>query len=639
MTIKEIAKLSNTSISTGSKSLNGKDQSISRETREKVLQIAREYHYIPYESVVKGSRFILGVVVSDTEKGKLLLSGINRAARKAGYGIFCCEYSDEPDSEKKAVTAVCAQNIPAVLWQRQRKESSEYLSYFESKNIQVFFCDFWQESGAQQFTLDYGRYGYEAARYLVDRYHYRIGCCIRKQNEASERFVKGFRRCMYDNGLEIRSDFLMEWEESRAFSEISVYGITALVCLDEEIAADICRKAAASGYRVPADLSILAVSDSRKRRILYPKITGLYLPVEELGEYACRSVIAGLEKSGCEKEEFRFEILEGDSAGAIPDKRARKILVVGSINMDSVISVKSVPEAGDTCIADELYSFAGGKGFNQAVGAAELGAQVSLIGKIGQDYEGKVLRDAMAEYGLNVDGVMESPVGGTGKAFITVQKNGESNIIVYAGANRYLTKEDIQRNSHLFARADYCLLQLETPVEIVEYVAHMAKRQEIRVILKPSAVSEVSEELLGQIDIFVPNRKEADHLCPEGRTLEEKGAFFLKKGVKEVIITLDEQGCFWMNEKERLYFEPARFEAVDTTGAADAFISALAVYLAEGFPMVTAIQYATYAAGFSITRNGVQSAMVERQTMDAYAEQIVKTIRYGRCLYGSEKGN
>lgn len=627
MTIKEIAKLSNVSISTVSKILNGKDQSISTETREKVLRIARDYHYVPYEKAGNLPQFLIGVIIRDSQRGRMLLSGISRAARKNGYGIFCCEYGQDPEEEKKAVTAMCAQNVVNVIWQRGGLGSMEYLSYLEEKDIRVYFCDFLMAGEKDRhFTLDYGRYGYEAARYLADQYHRRIGCCIRERNEGSARFVKGFQRCLYDRGLENRSDFVMEWNERKAFSDITIYDITALVCQDEGIAADIYRKASERGYRIPKDLSLLTLSESRSSRILYPKLTSIYLPVEELGEYVCCQVIADWEKREGEQREEQIEILEGDTTGEIPEHIVGKIVVVGSINMDSIIDVRKFPEAGQTCVAEELHSYAGGKGFNQAVGAAKLGAEAVLIGKIGQDYEAKVLRDAMAGYGLCVDGISESTAGGTGKAYITVQKNGESNIIVYAGANNFLTKEDIRKNRPLFAGAQFCLLQLETPMEIVEYAAQLAKELGIRTILKPAAVDEISDALLEKIDIFVPNRKELLHLCPEGKTIEEKAQYFLDRGAGEVIVTLDEDGCFWKSREGARYFPAADFEAVDTTGAADAFIAALAVYLAEGASMVQAITFATYAAGFSITRNGVPASMVDRDTMDIYTGKIAEAI-------------
>lgn len=634
MTIKEIAKLANVSISTVSKILNGKDQSISRETREKVFQIAREYHYMPHEGGAGAARFLIGAVLQDSEKGTLLLAGINRAAMRMGYSVVCCTYGKDADGERKAIAAVCAQSVSAVIWQRASLQSMEYASLFEEKEIAWFSCDLLQDKEQErQFTLDYGRYGYEAARYLTDRRHRRIGCCIRERDTRSERFVKGVCRCLYDRALEHRPDFVMEWKNVRSFSDIALYGITGMICMDEEIAADLYRKATDSGYKVPKDFSLLTITENPQKRVLYPRFTGIYLPIAELGEYACAQVIAFLEKGEREAQRTQIGVLEGDTAGMVPEYTAKKIVVLGSINMDSVISVRRFPEAGQTCVAEELHTYAGGKGFNQAVGAAKLGAEVMLIGKIGQDYEAKVLRDAMAGYGLSMAGVSESAAAGTGRAHITVRRDGESNIIVYAGANSFLTKEDVDRCRPLFSGAKFCLLQLETPVEIVEYAAGLAKEMGIRTVLKPAAVDEISDALLQKIDLFVPNRKELFHLCPVGETIEEKTQYFLDRGVGEIIVTLDEHGCFWRNREEALYFQAADFAAVDTTGAADSFISALAVYLAEGFPMTMAIQYATYAAGFSITRNGVQSAMVDRMTMDAYAEEIVKTIAYGPRMF------
>lgn len=631
MTIKEIADMSNVSISTVSKIMNGKDQSISRETREKVLQIAREYHYIPYDNVAGMSRFLIGAVVKDSQEGRLLLDGINRQAMKQGYGVICRQYGEDAESEKKAITFMCSNNVSTLIWQRSSRQSMEYMQYFEKKDTEVFFCDFLaDEEEERRITLDYGRYGYAAAEYLLEKHHRKIGCCVPPDDEGAKRFAKGFAKCLYKHGEECRPGYIREWDAGQSLNDMMLHGFTGIICFDQQTALDIYKKAVENGYKVPQELSILGMTKQRDGGVVYPRLTELYLPVEELGEYACRQVIAALEKLKLPKEEFEVKVLEGDSAGVISDGRLKKIVVVGSINMDSVINVNSFPVSGQTCVADGLNSMAGGKGFNQAVGAAKLGAEVVLIGKVGQDYEAKVLRDAMAESGIRMDGISESPVGGTGKAFITVQKNGESNIIIYAGANRYLSAGDVDGNRHLFAGADFCLLQLESPMETVEYAARTAREQGIRVILKPAAVEEISDELLKQVDIFVPNRKELEKLCKSENTIEKKAQYFLDKGVKDIIVTLDEHGCYWRNSGQSLYFQAADFQAVDTTGAADAFISALAVYLAEGFGMVEAIKYATYAAGFSITRNGVQSAMVDRLTMDTYAEKIGSKIRTSR---------
>lgn len=628
MTIKEIAKLSNVSISTVSKIMNGKDQSISSETREKVLQIAREYHYIPYDNIAGVSRFLIGAVVKDSPEGRLLLDGMNRQAMRRGYGIVCCQYEDQEDSEKKAIAFMCSHNISTVIWQRDSRRSMEYLHYFEQKGTEVYFCDLLdEEEEERQFSLDYGRYGYAAAEYLYSKHHRRIGCCVPRGAEGAERFVKGIAKCLYNYGLEYRPDFIWNWDEEQSLNNMMLYGVTGIVCFDEEITADVYKKAVENGYKVPQELSVLGMTKQRKNHGCYPKLTEIYLPVEELGEYACRQVIARLEKLEEPEAEPEIRILEGESAGFITDKRSKKIVVIGSINMDSVINVNHFPVSGQTCVAESLNAMTGGKGFNQAVGAAKLGAEVVLIGKIGQDYEAKIVRDTMAGYGIRMDGILESAVGGTGKAYITVQKNGESNIIVYAGANKYLSEADIDKNRYLFAGADFCLLQLETPMKTVEYAAKAAREQGILVILKPAAVEDISDELLKQVDIFIPNRKEIDKLYKADGCLEDKAQYFLDKGVKDIIVTLDEHGCFWKNNETSLYFEAADFQAVDTTGAADAFISALAVYLAEGFPMAEAIKYATYAAGFSITRNGVQSAMVDRSTMDMYAEKIGEKIK------------
>ena len=170
--------------------------------------------------------------------------------------------------------------------------------------------------------------------------------------------------------------------------------------------------------------------------------------------------------------------------------------------------------------------------------------------------------------------------------------------------------------------AVYCLLTLEIAEEIVEYAIQRCRRKNVKVILKPASAEKMKESLFGMIDYFIPNEKEVARLIPGDMTVEQKAEILIGKGVKNVIITLGSDGCYLRNGQYRGYFPAADFHPLDTTGAADAFISAFAVALSEGDDILKAISFASYAAGISITRQGVQPAMVDRKGLAIYQEEI-----------------
>lgn len=184
----------------------------------------------------------------------------------------------------------------------------------------------------------------------------------------------------------------------------------------------------------------------------------------------------------------------------------------------------------------------------------------------------------------------------------------------------------IDENADVFEDAGFCLLQTEIPYETVEYAAKITQEKGVKVILKPAAIKAIRKSLLEKVDIFLPNEQEANQLCPDRKTLEEKARYFLEQGVKTVMITLGRKGCCLKDRTHSLYFPAADFQPVDTTGAADAFASALAVFLSDGYDIIVSVKYATYAAGLSVTRQGVQQTLVDRMMLETYADEIPSKI-------------
>lgn len=221
-----------------------------------------------------------------------------------------------------------------------------------------------------------------------------------------------------------------------------------------------------------------------------------------------------------------------------------------------------------------------------------------------------------------MDGIIFDSVLSSGKAYINIDKNGESTIVVYPGANKKLNIAHINQYKYLFKDAKYCLLSMETSKEIIEYTINLCKRYNVQVLLKPSAIDKICDDILKNIDYFIPNEKELNQLVNTGESIEEKLEVLLEKGVKNIIVTLGKKGCFLCNGEYKEYFEASGFQAIDTTGGADSFISTLAVYLSEGKNLLEAIGYAIYASGLTVTRYGVQPALPDRKLLELYRDEI-----------------
>ena len=194
-------------------------------------------------------------------------------------------------------------------------------------------------------------------------------------------------------------------------------------------------------------------------------------------------------------------------------------------------------------------------------------------------------------------------------------------ISIMSGANEALSGQAIYTDERLFDNTAYCLIQTEIPMQTVTQACKLAKSKGIHTILKPAACGRLSRELLQNVDIIVPNRDEINEICPFSTNIEKQADYLLEQGVQTVIITLGADGCYTKTEDFSSYFHAYHFDSVDSTGACDAFISALSSYLLYGYDLKAAIKIASYAAGFSVTRQGIVPALIDKDTLESYIAQ------------------
>lgn len=303
----------------------------------------------------------------------------------------------------------------------------------------------------------------------------------------------------------------------------------------------------------------------------------------------------------------------------------KKILVIGSLNLDMVVNVDHTPVAGETILSDGMELIPGGKGANQAYGAGCLGADVTMLGAVGDDAYGDILLGSLKKAGVNVSRILRRDDSPTGIAIITVNREGDNSIVVAAGANGTLSREDLDRNLDLFKDSDMILFQLEIPMETVLYGAAKAKELGKTVILDPApAPKRFPTELYQYVDIIKPNETELEILT--GMEITEDNLFeaaevLRSHGVKEVIVTFGGRGVFLNSEKWGTMRVPAKkVTAVDTTAAGDSFTAALAVMLSQNKNLKEAVEFANRVAAIVVTRKGAQSSIPRFEEVLCYKE-------------------
>ena len=292
----------------------------------------------------------------------------------------------------------------------------------------------------------------------------------------------------------------------------------------------------------------------------------------------------------------------------------KNIVVIGSLNLDTVIEAPKMPKAGETIAGTRVCQVPGGKGANQAYAAGKLLGRVKMIGAVGNDTPGEILVKNLESVGVDTTDIEVVDGGTTGQAFITVDDSGENSIIIIAGTNAKVTKEMVQRNIEAIQEADIVIMQMEIPLETVEYVKQLAISLGKTVILDPApAVPGLPDHFWQGIDYIKPNETELSILV--GKTLNgmeeirEGARLMLKKGVKNILVTLGSEGCLFVTEEEEEYFPARKVEAVDTTAAGDSFTAAFALALSQGKCCADAIRFGQKVSSIAVTRKGAQNSI------------------------------
>jgi ribokinase len=289
-----------------------------------------------------------------------------------------------------------------------------------------------------------------------------------------------------------------------------------------------------------------------------------------------------------------------------------QITVIGSSNTDMVVKTARLPVPGETVLGGSFFMNAGGKGANQAVAAARLGGRVNFVARTGNDIFGSQSRQLFLDEQINISHVVIDTAYPSGVALIAVDDHAENLIVVAPGANGNLRREDIDQAAQTIRNSGIILLQLEIPLDTVNYATNLAWGAGTKVVLNPAPARELPDELIRKLYLITPNETEAEILTGvhvEDEVSAEKAAGVLKsKGVQHVIITLGSKGAYYSSAQVREMIPAPKVTPVDTTAAGDVFNGAVCVALAEGLSMPQAIAFANKAAAISVTRRGAQAS-------------------------------
>ena len=309
----------------------------------------------------------------------------------------------------------------------------------------------------------------------------------------------------------------------------------------------------------------------------------------------------------------------------MPVDTARRVLVVGSANVDFTVAASRLPAVGETVSGGTLLVNHGGKGANQAVAARRLGAEVRLVACVGDDASGRGIRAALQAEGIGVDGMMVTADAATGTALIVVDGQGRNQIVVAPGANWRLSVEHVRARADDFAWAQVVMCQLETPLDTLAWALAEARRRGLVTVLNPAPVREgIADNVWRLVDYLTPNEGEAERLSGvavrDAGSAAAAGRALRGRGVGTVIVTLGSQGSLACTARDDIRVPVFPVEAVDTTAAGDAFNGALGAALAGRDPLPDALRFASAAAALACTRRGAQPSLPTRAEVDRFLD-------------------
>lgn len=633
MTIREIAKAAGVSATTVSRIINHKDDNISKETRARVLQIIEENEYVPYAKVrdrLLASSRTLGVILPSLSSPFFasFVEEMHSLAMRDNYTLSLYLSRNRAEFEEQAIQHFIEIHAAGILC---FPRSSDCIAAFRTNydqigNAVLMDCEV-PDLPFPQIYRDFFNITKAGTQCLLEQNNRRLALLLSSETHVrvSEQIIFGYREAVSSAGITPDNSMIIHAgpDFHTAFERLLDAGIDGVICQNSDLTGEVYRIASQKHFLIPMDLSVLCLEDSVTMEQLIPPVTAIHTDISDMAEAAYRSLTAQI--TAAQKtfipQAAPHRLIQRKSIAAHKEF-STKIVIAGSLNMDITLKVPKLPHLGETLLTSHMDCWPGGKGANQAIGVSRFGANAFMLGRLGIDSYGRQLYEQLSKENVDMQGVSFVNSQPTGTAYITVQDDGGSSIVVNSGANASLTPSYVEENRALFSGVLYCLLQLEIPLPSVEKIFEICGQMNIKVLLKPSPAQILTPAILKDLFLLIPNQEEMAILCPHEDTPETQAKAMLSQGVQNVIVTLGESGCLYVNHNETQYFAASPYPCVDSTGASDIFISCLAAQLANGHDLKKAIELSTLAASFSVSKAGVQNAILDNELLyDLYEKK------------------
>ncbi len=628
MTIRDIAKQAGVSVATVSRIMNHKDSNISQETRERVLKVIQDSGYVPYAKIrerllTKENTIGLVIPTLETYFYASFASEVQRIAQANHYTLLLSITEGNSCTEIDSLHRLRAGNVDSILFFPGSQEGLAALEELQQDGVSAVVLDHVAKDALFPQLYRDRKHNAQCCTEHLLQYCHKVALILRKEcGSLSAQYVcAGYEAALQSGGLLIDSGLVAFAGDDfeKVFDNLIEIGAEGILCQDADLAGLVYTLAMKKCLHIPKDLSILSMEDAPLSTQLTPALSAWASDPKEMAESAMEALFWQLQQKnpGFTSKMIPSHFEDRDSI-LTQQNHCPKIMIVGSMNMDIVLQVPRLPCHGEIVMANQLTTWPGGKGANQALGVSRLGGSAHMLGCLGNDRYGRQVFEQLASSHVDMSGVSMSSELPTGTAYISVGTDGGSTIVVHGGANNHVNEDYIRHHLPLLQSAKYCLLQMEIPFDAVQQTMAFCKEYRIHTILKPSPARVLSDELLDGLFLLVPSEEEANILCPQQDTPREQAQYLLTKGVQNVIITMGESGCLWACKGGIQAFPAHRFPRVDSTGASDVFISCLAVMLAEENSMEYAIRAACWAASYSVSHTGVQAAIPSRKLLDEF---------------------
>ncbi len=627
MTIKDIAKAANVSVTTVSRIINHKDENISQQTRERVLRIIDEVGYVPYAKIrdrILSQTNRIGLIIPTLNSAFYVsfASEIQQRIREHNYSLVLVLASGSPESETSILNDFAGNRADGVIVFSGSDRIHGSLRELYEQGIGIVALDHYPKPAEfPQLYRDSARIARDCTQVLLEHNSAQIGLVLRPDcnQPLRDAILSGYTGALTAAGIPIRQDFILCPDDAfmENFRSMADAGVTGVVCQDVDTARVVYAAAATDSMQIPADLSVISMEDAPDALTLSPALTAASTDVGRMAQLAVQCLLSQIQHTAVPFSSAQVEcpIRHRSSIRMRRDGRP-KILVAGYINTDIILATQEPAQVGKTQVASHMADLVGGKGANQAYGIASLGGNVYLLGCLGSDRRGRTAHEALTRAGVKMDGVSFRQDQPTGTAYISLYPDGKTSILINPGANTAMDSGYVRRKEALLQDAACCLVQTDIPMDTVLTLRELCRSRDIPMILSPAYVRELPPPLLQDLYMVVPAQRDARKICRGITDPEAQARWFLERGAQNVIITGGADGSLWATREGIRQYPAHDYPCVDCTGTNDVFIGCLVALLCEGRRLEEAVPAAAWAAAYSVTKLGVQNGFPSRALLD-----------------------